>query len=244
MVKTLLISLFFSLTSCGVYNLEISISNPLDGINVLKYFAKKDSKVAKIKQCQIEIDHKNWSKAVDLCSKLNLEKASNAALYASALLGKNGGNVFSLIKAAQDPSSDSDSLIESFITTLGESDQDAIDELETAIVLLEGISNKTSNQYFQLAYVQFVLAATIINIEATANGHEGTVEAADIEGMSVTDLDAFYDAISDANTNLAYSGVSGDISEQIDEIFSTDLSGWTGWNETAKETALKSLFGL
>jgi hypothetical protein len=244
MYKILLILLFYLISSCGVYNLDISISNPLDGVNIFKPLAKKNSTVAKVKQCEIEIDMQNWSKAVDLCSRLDLTKSYNAALYASALLGKNGGNVFSLIKAAQNPPENSDSLIESFITTLGESDQTSIDDLETAVTLLEGIENKTSDEYFQLAYVQLTLAATIINVESTANGHAGEVEAADIEAMTTTELDYFYDTIVDANTNLTNANVSGDISDQIDEIVLTDLGGWSGWNETEKETALKTLFGL
>lgn len=241
-LKLIFISLIIILNSCGIYNLELNIKNPLQGANIFSPLSEKNFEEADVYECELAIDEEEWLDAVNICSQLEMNDY-NKGLYASAIHAKNGGDLFNLIDASNTDLYDS--VVEGYTLNLKGSNDNTITELESAIDLLISISVKTNNDYFQISFIYFTTACAHIRRVAFASNGNSTeaITASDIESMTETDLNNFYQNITQSLNYLDNTNVDGSIYSDISNVLD-DLSNWGSMNEAQKETAVKELFGV
>lgn len=246
---TLLILCFLLLQSCGIYNLEVSLRNPLSDVNLFKALADKDLGEATEYQCDMEIDDEDWASALTVCLALS-DSPANLSRKASLYHGRAGGNVFSLFSSL-----DADNLMETYTNALlGRSGYTAADtpltDLAEAVTMLGEIeaADMTNDYDFQLAFVHLTYSATYVNEAALDNGNTtGEITAADIDTMDTTSLDGFEDSFVLCQTGLNDAEFDTDDAVLIAVnagVTILDPDTWDAQSDATKRNRIKSLYGF
>jgi hypothetical protein len=246
-MKRILLALgLLFLYSCGIYNLEMELKNPLGNLNIFDGLADKEADEAKEYQCQMEIDGANWTDALDVCSALASNDVNNA-LYASALHGKNGGDLFAIIDAAED----TDNVIKGYVNSIEGTDTAGITELTSAVTLVTAVIANVGSveEYeFQLSIIYFTRACARIREAANRvnSNASGDIVAADINAMTSAELDDAYSDIRDSQTHLGNAGVTGTVLDDVADAMSSlgDQATWDALNEAQRRAVVITLLGL